>query len=73
MNESVISTVIEQMLVLPDDAQRQVLEFLQNLRASRGLPGKHLLKFAGRIEADDLKQMQHATESDCERVDSDEW
>ena len=30
MSESVIPTVVEQMLVLPDDMQRQVLEFLQH-------------------------------------------
>ena len=34
MNESVIPTVVEQMLVLPDDMQRQVLAYLQDLRAT---------------------------------------
>ena len=75
MNESVIPTVVQQMLVLPDDMQRQVLEYLQDLRATlhQGTPGKQLVQFAGLIEAEDLEQMQQAIERDCEQVDKDEW
>ncbi len=75
MSESVIPTVVEQMLVLPDDMQRQVLAFLQNLRATtqRGVPGKQLVQFAGMIETEDLARMQQAIENACERVDSSEW
>jgi hypothetical protein len=75
MSESVIPTVVEQMLVLPDDVQRQVLNYLQNLRATlhRGAPGKQLVQFAGLIAPEDLDQMQQAIERDCEQVDNDEW
>jgi prevent-host-death family protein len=75
MNESVIPTMIEQMLVLPADAQRKVLEFLQTLRTTmqRGTPGKQLLQFAGLVQSDELVLMQQAIESDCERVDANEW
>ena len=75
MSESVIPTVIEQMLTMPNDAQRQVLEFLQTLRATmrRGTPGKQLLQFAGMVHADDLVLMQQAIERDCGQVDTNEW
>ena len=75
MSESVIPTVVEQMLVLPDDVQRQVLNYLQDLRATlhRGIPGKQLVQFAGLITPEDLDQMQQAIERDCEQVDDDEW
>ena len=68
MSESVIPMVIEQMLVMPDDMQRQVLEYLQNLRATlhRSVSGKQLVRFAGLIEAEDLLQIQQAIERDCE-------
>ncbi len=74
MSESVIPMVIEQMLVMPDDMQQQVLEYLQNLRATlhRGIPGKQLVQFAGLIEAEDLAQMQQVIERDCEQVEDDE-
>lgn len=75
MNESVIPAVIEQMLNLPGNAQRKVLEFLHTLRApaQRGTPGKQLLQYAGLVQPDALAQMQQAIESGCEQVDADEW
>ncbi len=75
MNGSVIPTVVEQMLVLPDDAQRKVLAFLKTLRATtqRGAPGKQLLQFAGLVQSDELALMQQAIESDCEQVDTNAW
>jgi len=75
MSESVIPMVIEQMLVMPDDMQQQVLEYLQDLRATlhQGTPGKRLVQFAGLIEKDDLAEMQQVIARDCEQVDDDEW
>ncbi len=75
MKESVIPTVIEQLLVLPDDLQKQVLEFVQTLRATLqcGMPGKQLLQFAGMIPVDDLRCMQQAIEADCRQVNENEW
>lgn len=75
MSESVIPTVVEQLLMLPDDMQRQVLEFMQTLRATmrQGTPGKQLVQFAGLIPEEDLVQMQHAIEAECGRVDTHEW
>ncbi len=74
MGESVIPTVIEQLLMLPDDMQRQVLEFMQTLRATmrQGTPGKQLVQFAGLIPEEDLVQMRHAIEAECGRVDAHE-
>ncbi len=65
----------QQLEHLPLVQQRQVLDFARALSAarSRGVEGKSLLSFAGTIEADDLKMMQQAIESDCEEVDSGEW
>lgn len=75
MNESVIPTVIEQVQALPDDAQREILEFPQTLRTTmqRGTPGKQLLRFAGVVQADDLARMQQAIESSCEQIDANAW
>jgi prevent-host-death family protein len=75
MNKSVIPTVVEQMLILPDDAQRKVLAFLKTLRTTtqRGTPGKQLLQFAGLVQSGELALMQQAIESNCEQVDTNAW
>ena len=39
----------------------------------KGVPGKHLLSFAGTIPAADLKAMGQAIEDSCEKVDLNEW
>ncbi|MCB0194498.1 MAG: hypothetical protein KDJ65_21290 [Anaerolineae bacterium] len=75
MSQAVITEVVQEMEKLPDDLQRQVLEFTKRLTASvpRGVPGKNLLHFVGTIPADELQQMRQAIEQDCEQIDLNEW
>jgi len=75
MGNTIKTRVIEQLETLPENLQRQVLEFAQALQslARRGVPGKQLLQFAGAIPLDDLELMRQAIEQECERVDADEW
>lgn len=76
-----VSSVLEKALYqqlddLPPRQQRQVLEFARALATSqkasqiRGVSGQQLLRFAGTIEADDLKLMAQAIQDDCEKVES---
>jgi len=62
--------IIEQIGKLDAERQRQVLEFAQSLTHSRGVPARSLLKFAGRIESDDLQRMEKAI-ADCENTVED--
>lgn len=75
MNTHVIEKVVEQLRSLPDDLQRQVLEFTRVLALSvpRGVAGKQLLQFAGVIPPSDVELMQGAIEQGCEQVDANEW
>jgi len=75
VSNTITAKVIEQLEALPENLQRQVLEFVQALQMSarRGVPGKRLLQFAGAISADDLELMRQAIEDECERVDLNEW
>ena len=75
MSYSVIPEVVEEMLELPDDQQRQVLKYVLALRAAsrRGVPGKQLVQFAGLIPSEDLELMRQAIDTECEQVDEDEW
>jgi hypothetical protein len=75
MNNSIIDKVVEQLTTLPDDLQRQVLEYVQTLRASvrQGVPGRQLVQFAGTIPLDDLHLMRQAIEIGCEQVNLNEW
>ena len=51
VNNTIKTQVIEQLETLPENLQRQVLEFIQALQmfARQGVPGKRLLQFAGAI------------------------
>ena len=72
MNSAIKTKVIEQLEALPENLQRQVLEFVQALQTlvPRGVPGEQLLQFAGAIPLDDLELMRQAIEDECEQVSS---
>ncbi|RRR65849.1 MAG: hypothetical protein EI684_21930 [Candidatus Viridilinea halotolerans] len=54
--------------------QREVLAFVRTLTAMPvGIPGKELLVFAGAIEHHDLAMLQQAIDTDCAKVNLDEW
>ena len=75
MNNSIITAVIEQLSILPENLQQKVLEFVQALRIAerRGVSGKQLLRFAGSIPPDDLRMMQQAIDNGFGQVDLHEW
>jgi len=75
MATPVLNQIIDQVKALPDNLQHQVLTFVRSLRSvtGRGTPGSMLLQFAGGISMDDVTSMRNAIESDCERVDGNEW
>ena len=55
--------------------KRQVLEYTRELGEPplRGTPGAALLRFAGSIPPEDLREMAEAIEEGCEQVDPDGW
>jgi hypothetical protein len=75
MDTPIIEKVIEQLKALPQELQWRVLEFTRALAVStpHGVPGQHLLRFAGTIPLDDVRLMREAIEQGCEQVDADEW
>lgn len=75
LNVIVKKEIIQQIGRLDYEHQRRVLDFARALAVtgSKGVPGKHLLSFAGSIPADDLKAMKYAIEDSCEKVDLNEW
>lgn len=75
MSDIIINEVIEQLRTMPDNLQQEVLLFTRKLKTSSkvGVPGKNLLQFAGTIPPNDLEVMRQAIDSDCEKVDLNEW
>lgn len=71
----ILNQIVEQVKALPDNLQHQVLTFVRSLRSvvGSGTPGSMLVQFAGGISMDDVTSMREAIESDCERVDGNEW
>ena len=75
MSDLIINEVVQQLRTLPNNLQKEVLVFTRQLKrpARIGIPGKNLLQFAGVVPHEDLDTMRQAIESDCNRVDLDEW
>jgi hypothetical protein len=57
------------------EQQGMIAEYVTALAANppRGVPGHALLRFAGTIPEDSLRQMEQAIEEDFERIDYEEW
>jgi len=73
MSQTVKNKIIDQVDLLSDSQQRQVLNFAQRLATAPGVPSQDLLRFAGSIDAADLKAMLQAVQDGCERVDRNAW
>ena len=75
MSDTIVQEVVEHLNGLPPDLQEQVLALARSLDLSqrKGVPGSHLLPFAGAISQADLAAMREAIERGCEQVDLDEW
>jgi hypothetical protein len=75
MDNSIVEKVIEQLHSLPYELQWRVLEFIHALSISepRGIPGRQLMRFEGKISIDDVKLMSEAIEKACEQVDINGW
>lgn len=75
METPIVEKVIEQLMTLPQELQRRVLEFSRALAHTtpRGIPGEQLLRFAGAMPPDEVRLMSEAIEQGCERVDANEW
>jgi hypothetical protein len=75
MDTPIVEEVIECLKALPQELQRQVLQFTRALAqpTPRGIPGHQLLRFAGAISLDDVRLMSEAIERGCEQVDPNEW
>lgn len=75
MENNIIPEMIEHISYLPYSLQKQVLNYVKELKISSEykVSGKQLLQFAGSIPPGDLKIMSDAIEKDCGRVDINEW
>lgn len=75
MESWIVTQVVERLSAMPDSLQRRVLEYVEALDATarQGVPGAELLKFAGAIPPDDLREMAAAIEAGCEQVDVNDW
>jgi hypothetical protein len=67
--------ILNQLGQLSSEHQRLVLEYAQKLAISevKGVPGKNLLRFSGTFSEADADAISRIIESNCERVDVDEW
>jgi hypothetical protein len=73
------ATVKEQILGdlerLSPEMQARAAQLVHGLvsAAPRGVPGRDLLRFAGTIDAESIREMEEAIEDGCERIDPEAW
>lgn len=67
--------ILNQLENLSYEKQQLILDLSRSLSNDipEGVAGKDLLKFAGTITKQDLKEMEKAIEEKCERVDVNGW
>ncbi len=75
MSFSFKERILEQISKPSPDQQRQALDFVRALAGTGpvGIQRKKLLRFAGAIDAKELKATSVAIEDSCERVDVNAW
>jgi hypothetical protein len=75
MDSTTYSLITKQLENLPEEMQKKVLAYVKSLKKTglKGVSGNKLSKFAGCIPKEDLAIMKKEIESECERIDSDEW
>jgi aromatic ring hydroxylase len=73
--QSIEQSISEYIKTLNIDEQIKILEFVRNLSLSKtkGSFGKDLISFAASIDSEDLSLMKKAIDSDCEKVNDNEW
>ncbi|HVT57766.1 MAG TPA: hypothetical protein VHR45_05150 [Thermoanaerobaculia bacterium] len=73
------ATVKEQILSdlerLSPEMQVRAAQLVHGLveAAPKGTPGRDLLRFAGAIDAESIREMEEAIEDGCERIDPEAW
>ena len=73
------ATVKQQILSdlerLSPEMQARAAQLVHGLveAAPKGIPGRDLLRFAGAIDAESIREMEEAIEDGCERVDPEVW
>jgi len=82
-DEEIKRRVLEQLDALDAEGKRKVLDFSRALSARKasevrrprpvGDAGGALLAFAGTIPPEDLEEIRHAVEEDCEKIDEEGW
>jgi hypothetical protein len=73
------ATIKEQILSdleqLSPEMQERAAQLVHGLveAAPRGVPGRDLLRFAGVIDAESIREMEEAIEDGCDRIDPEAW
>ena len=65
--------IIEHVERLGPPQQRRVLDFVREIGAPAGTPGRDLLGFAGSIDPQDLDAMSQAIQEGCEKIEPNGW
>jgi hypothetical protein len=75
VNPTVKDQILTDLEQLSPEKQARAAQLVHDLVSStpKGVPGRMLLRFAGVLDPQSVREMTEAIEEGCERVDLDEW
>ena len=74
MSPKLQEELLSEMARLSPEEQQRVVAFAKSLAAGpTGKASQDVVRFAGAIDPDDLKQMAAIIEEGCERINESEW
>jgi len=74
MSTDIPAQIHSELIELPREAQRRVLDFVRSLKnLGGGMSVDALNKHVGTLDPNEGKAMRDAIEAGCEQVNMDEW
>jgi predicted nucleic acid-binding protein len=64
--------ILEELQHLSEVQQANLLHFIQSMLPNNQ-PTSNLLRFVGAIDSGELQMIQSAIDTDCNKIDADEW
>ena len=75
MGTKITEDIINNLEKLPYELQKKVKAFIDALLISmpKGVSGKNLIEFAGKLSDEDAEEMMSVINEGCEKIDESNW
>ena len=71
-SKSIKNEILKNLELLNSEQQDKALAYVKSLLVRKS-NNSELLKFAGSLDAESIREMKDSIEADCETIDKNEW